>query len=229
MTPVTVTLTMVTGQGQMSQNCLKTKQLAITKILLPHTDFILGYNVQPNEALITKVMMTLTDGQFGQRHKSMSNILKIIVFYMNLVCLYCLANKIAVAWVTVWETAAPPNFICLCVCLCVLLLVHTLAALDSLCQQQYTIQVIDGFFLQKLLSQCPWKEYKSDSGKVYYHNSQTKESCWTKPKELEELEEKIKHQKPRYVNDFTQVNFRWIKIVSLIHETDDKLFVHIKV
>ena len=23
-------------------------------------------------------------------------------------------NKIAVAWVTVWETAVPPNFICLC-------------------------------------------------------------------------------------------------------------------
>lgn len=49
-------------------------------------------------------------------------------------------------------------------------------------------------WLQKLLSACPWKEYKSDSGKVYYHNSQTKESCWTKPKELEELEEKIRAQ-----------------------------------
>ncbi|PVD30955.1 hypothetical protein C0Q70_10231, partial [Pomacea canaliculata] len=47
---------------------------------------------------------------------------------------------------------------------------------------------------KKLLSACPWKEYKSDSGKVYYHNSQTKESCWTKPKELEELEEKIRAQ-----------------------------------
>ena len=93
MTPVTVTLTMVTGQGQMSLNCPKTKQWAITKILLPHTDFILGYNVQPNEALITKVMMTLTDGQFGQRHKSMSNILKIIVFYMNLRLLVLLSKQ----------------------------------------------------------------------------------------------------------------------------------------
>ena len=39
-----------------------------------------------------------------------------------------------------------------------------------------------------MLSNCPWKEYKSDSGKIYFHNSQTKESRWTKPKELEELE-----------------------------------------
>ena len=39
-----------------------------------------------------------------------------------------------------------------------------------------------------MLAQCPWKEYKSDAGKTYYHNSVTKESRWTKPKELEELE-----------------------------------------
>ena len=39
-----------------------------------------------------------------------------------------------------------------------------------------------------MLSQCPWKAYKSDTGKVYYHNTETKESRWTKPKELEELE-----------------------------------------
>lgn len=45
------------------------------------------------------------------------------------------------------------------------------------------------FFLhQQLLSKCPWKEYKSDSGKPYYYNSQTKESRWAKPKELEDLE-----------------------------------------
>ncbi|ELW48967.1 Pre-mRNA-processing factor 40 like protein A [Tupaia chinensis] len=40
----------------------------------------------------------------------------------------------------------------------------------------------------QLLSKCPWKEYKSDSGKPYYYNSQTKESRWAKPKELEDLE-----------------------------------------
>ena len=37
------------------------------------------------------------------------------------------------------------------------------------------------------MSKCSWKEYKNDSGKVYYYNSETKESTWTLPKELEEL------------------------------------------
>ncbi|KAJ8384818.1 hypothetical protein AAFF_G00198050 [Aldrovandia affinis] len=41
---------------------------------------------------------------------------------------------------------------------------------------------------EQLLSKCPWKEYKLDTGKPYYYNSQTKESRWTKPKELEDLE-----------------------------------------
>jgi len=44
------------------------------------------------------------------------------------------------------------------------------------------------WLLQLLLSKCPWKEHKAESGKVYYHNSVTKESRWTKPKELEELQ-----------------------------------------
>lgn len=39
-----------------------------------------------------------------------------------------------------------------------------------------------------MLSKCPWKEYKADTGKPYYYNSQTKESRWAKPKELEDLE-----------------------------------------
>nr|CAD7403926.1 unnamed protein product [Timema poppensis] len=42
-----------------------------------------------------------------------------------------------------------------------------------------------------LLSQCPWKEYKSENGKTYYHNVDSKESRWTIPKELEELKERI--------------------------------------
>lgn len=42
-----------------------------------------------------------------------------------------------------------------------------------------------------LLSQCPWKEYKSENGKVYYHNVTTKESRWTIPTELEELKARI--------------------------------------
>lgn len=47
--------------------------------------------------------------------------------------------------------------------------------------------------LQLLLSKCPWKEHKAESGKVYYHNSVTKESRWTKPKELEDLQGVIFH------------------------------------
>jgi len=39
-----------------------------------------------------------------------------------------------------------------------------------------------------MLSKCPWKEHKAESGKVYYHNGVTKESRWTKPKELEDLQ-----------------------------------------
>lgn len=46
--------------------------------------------------------------------------------------------------------------------------------------------------MQKQLAQCPWKEYKSEQGKVYYHNAVTKESKWTKPKEYELLEQNIK-------------------------------------
>lgn len=38
-----------------------------------------------------------------------------------------------------------------------------------------------------LLSRCPWKEYKSDSGRLYYYNAETKESKWTIPKELEDI------------------------------------------
>ena len=47
--------------------------------------------------------------------------------------------------------------------------------------------------LQLQLSKCPWKEHKADNGKVYFHNSVTKESRWTKPKELEELEGMISY------------------------------------
>lgn len=60
------------------------------------------------------------------------------------------------------------------------------------------ILILTRFVLQLMLSNCPWKEYKSDSGKIYFHNSQTKESRWTKPKELEELEGKL---------DLTKINW----------------------
>ncbi|XP_047404600.1 pre-mRNA-processing factor 40 homolog B isoform X18 [Sciurus carolinensis] len=45
-----------------------------------------------------------------------------------------------------------------------------------------------------LLSQCPWKEYKSDTGKPYYYNNQSQESCWTRPKDLDDLEALVKQE-----------------------------------
>ena len=40
------------------------------------------------------------------------------------------------------------------------------------------------------LDSCPWKEHKADTGRIYYHNTETKESTWTIPKELAELKGK---------------------------------------
>lgn len=47
------------------------------------------------------------------------------------------------------------------------------------------------FLYQLLLSQCPWKEYTADNGKIYYHNVTTKESKWVIPPELDEIKKKI--------------------------------------
>lgn len=41
------------------------------------------------------------------------------------------------------------------------------------------------------MSQCPWKEYTTDNGKIYYHNVTTKESRWVIPPELEEIKKRI--------------------------------------
>lgn len=57
---------------------------------------------------------------------------------------------------------------------------------------RFTNTCISFLLSKQMLSKCPWKEYKSDTGKPYYYNSQTKESRWTKPKELEDLEGKEK-------------------------------------
>ena len=43
---------------------------------------------------------------------------------------------------------------------------------------------------QVQLDSCPWKEHKADTGRIYYHNTETKESTWTIPKELAELKGK---------------------------------------
>lgn len=45
--------------------------------------------------------------------------------------------------------------------------------------------------LQKLLSGCPWKEYCSENGKVYYYHITTKESRWEAPAELSEIKAQI--------------------------------------
>lgn len=41
--------------------------------------------------------------------------------------------------------------------------------------------------LQRLIDECVWKEYKSDTGRPYFHNNDTKESKWVIPEELEKL------------------------------------------
>lgn len=46
-----------------------------------------------------------------------------------------------------------------------------------------------------MLSTCPWKEYTSDSGKVYYYNTNTKESRWQAPPEYLEIKQKITAEK----------------------------------
>jgi len=45
-----------------------------------------------------------------------------------------------------------------------------------------------------MLSQCSWREYKAENGRIYYHNIDTKESRWIKPKELEDIEKMISQQ-----------------------------------
>jgi len=44
---------------------------------------------------------------------------------------------------------------------------------------------------ERLLAQCPWKEFKAENGKVYFHNNDTKESVWLIPRELQEIKDKI--------------------------------------
>ena len=45
-----------------------------------------------------------------------------------------------------------------------------------------------------MLAQCPWREHKTENGRVYYHNTETKESRWVKPKELDDIEKAIAQQ-----------------------------------
>jgi pre-mRNA-processing factor 40 len=41
-----------------------------------------------------------------------------------------------------------------------------------------------------MIASCHWKEY-TDGGKVYFHNTETKESVWTIPKELQDLKDRM--------------------------------------
>ena len=45
-----------------------------------------------------------------------------------------------------------------------------------------------------MLNKCPWKEHKNADGKPYYYNSDTKESTWSMPSELDELKGELVHQ-----------------------------------
>ena len=44
---------------------------------------------------------------------------------------------------------------------------------------------------------CPWKEYKTQEGKVYYYNTITKTSSWTIPEDFKHLFEKKTNQSPQ--------------------------------
>ena len=45
-----------------------------------------------------------------------------------------------------------------------------------------------------MLSQSSWREYKTENGRIYYHNVDTGESNWTKPKDFEEIEKMVTQQ-----------------------------------
>lgn len=45
-----------------------------------------------------------------------------------------------------------------------------------------------------MLSQSSWREYKTEDGRIYYHNVDTGESSWTKPKDFEEIERMVTQQ-----------------------------------
>ena len=57
-----------------------------------------------------------------------------------------------------------------------------------------------------MLSQCAWREYKAENGRIYYHNVDTKESRWTKPKELEDIEKMVGSQHIATGSPTTYVN-----------------------
>ena len=71
-------------------------------------------------------------------------------------------------------------------------------------------------FFQLLISKCPWKEHKSDTGKVYFHNAQSKESRWTKPKELEDIEAMVAKQEQGYVSSLEKTLLKSKTCISSI-------------
>ncbi|KAJ3283019.1 PRP40 pre-mRNA processing factor 40, partial [Blyttiomyces sp. JEL0837] len=50
--------------------------------------------------------------------------------------------------------------------------------------------------LEKALSSCPWKEYKTDAGKKYYSHSGTKETVWEMPAEYKAIVDQFENAKP---------------------------------
>lgn len=67
----------------------------------------------------------------------------------------------------------------------------------------FSMSTISGKFLfpmfsslfQRILAQCAWKEYTSDTGKIYYYNATTKESKWQPPPEYLELKQRVLAEK----------------------------------
>ena len=48
---------------------------------------------------------------------------------------------------------------------------------------------------ERLLRQLPWKEHKSDAGRSYFYNSETKKSTWDIPPELERIKTIVQAEK----------------------------------
>jgi hypothetical protein len=84
-----------------------------------------------------------------------------------------------------------------------------------------------------MLSQCSWREYKAENGRIYYHNIDTKESRWTKPKELEDIEKMITQQQSStdspntyVILHYQSLSFTFFIVAHLLQHLFQPIFRH---